>query len=190
MEEIDRANASPLPTLGTGPSQLADTAGAPNDWGCSGDGNDLILHFPAGLFPEQLANGALVGARGEDLHGPPPCGIAALNSSPVDHRVNACAPSPKLRAASPPLSDVLRARPRRAHRQRWLGQRVDRRRMLTHTVTQYQHVSAPIGVESARRSTISTEAFVFNPAIDMQAAVRGGLGACPSDGADGRAGQA
>ena len=69
MEEIDRANASPLPTLGTGPSQLADTAGAPNDWGCSGDGNDLILHFPAGLFPEQLANGALVGARGEDLHG-------------------------------------------------------------------------------------------------------------------------
>ncbi len=102
MEEIDRANASPLPTLGTGPSQLADTAGAPNDWGCSGDGNDLILHFPAGLFPEQLANGALVGARGEDLHGPPPCGIAALNSSPVDHRVNACAAAPKLRAASPP----------------------------------------------------------------------------------------
>ena len=141
MEEIDRANASPLPTLGTGPSQLADTASAPNDWGCSGDGNDLILHFPAGLFPEQLANGALVGARGEDLHGPPPCGIDALNSSPVDHRVNACAASPKLRAASPPLSDVLRARPRRAHRQRpgviaasrrrspgrvsapWLGQR-------------------------------------------------------------------
>ena len=175
MEEIDRANASPLPTLGTGPSQLADTAGAPNDWGCSGDGNDLILHFPAGLFPEQLANGALVGARGEDLHGPPPCGIAALNSSPVDHRVNACAAAPKLRAASPPLSDVLRARPRRAHRQRpgviaasrrrspgrvsapWLGQRpcmrVIRRGNLTPRIKASQRVRAPIDVEPSRRIT-------------------------------------
>ena len=43
---------------------------------------------------------------------------------------------------------------------------------------------------SGARYEISTEAFVFNPAIDMQAAVRGGLGACPSDGADGRAGRA
>ena len=31
---------------------------------------------------------------------------------------------------------------------------VDRRRMLTPTVTEYQHVSVPIGVESARRSTL------------------------------------
>ena len=49
----------------------------------SGGGHDRFLHFPAGLFPEQLANGALLRARREDLHGPSPCGIAAFNAIPA-----------------------------------------------------------------------------------------------------------
>ena len=79
------------PSPRSSPSALTT---APGSWSMTVSstrrGRDRRFHLPAGGFPEQLANGTLIGALGacrEDLHSIAYCGIAACRAKPSSDTV-------------------------------------------------------------------------------------------------------
>ena len=101
-------------------------------------------------------------------------GIVRVVEYQPDHQVGRCPARPRRTAsATPVLSPDCRCPPGRTDRavsicsdacdKPCVDLCVDRRRMLTPHSQRYQHVSAPIGVESARRSTSTAPPAIFRP---------------------------
>ena len=64
--EVNRPDSTSLSPARSCPTQLANTSRSPKQRRSTGIGNDRRLHFLAVRFRHELANGALVGSRGED----------------------------------------------------------------------------------------------------------------------------
>ena len=68
MPEVDCSDTATLASAGAGPALLADAACPPDNRRgirCCGDRR---LHFPAGVFGQQLANDTFIGAGGIEVH--------------------------------------------------------------------------------------------------------------------------